>query len=287
LTTAVMERPASSTRVERPSVAKEPLIKFYHKGLVSGLKIGFHHFDDLYSVTKGQLTVITGIPTHGKSEWMDMMMVRMVLRHGWKFLVFSPENFPFEYHLEKLITKFYKAGFHDRSQKRVTEEQIKRILPFLDKHFIFINQDEDGATLEQILDIAREAKEVDGLLIDPWNEVDHQRSREFSETEYIGKSLAMVRRFARSHKKAVWIVAHPKMLLKDSRTGAVPVPTAYDISGSAHWYNKADNIITVYLAGDCVELHVQKIKFKFNGKKGVAKVRYDDLTGEYIELHEQ
>jgi hypothetical protein len=46
-----------------------------------------------------------------------------------------------------------------------------------------------------------------------------------------------------------------------------PVPTPYDISGSAHWRNKADNCLTLWRdekePDRPVQLHVQKISTSF------------------------
>src|SRR5690606_17801830 len=66
-----------------------------------------------------------------------------------------------------------------------------------------------------------------------------------------------------------------------------PVPTPYDISGSAHWYNKADNIITVHRnqaeQTQDVDIHVQKVRFKHIGHIGVATLKYDKVTARYFE----
>jgi len=63
------------------------------------------------------------------------------------------------------------------------------------------------------------------------------------------------------------------------------VPTPYDIAGSAHWRNKADNAITVYrnFDSDVVDIHIQKIRFKEIGKVGLAQLRYEFSTGRYKE----
>src|SRR5690606_41025002 len=53
-------------------------------------------------------------------------------------------------------------------------------------------------------------------------------------------------RFCWTHGVHTWVVAHPKILQKKPDAAEYPVPTPYDVSGSAHWRNKADNCITVY-----------------------------------------
>ena len=102
-----------------------------------------------------------------------------------------------------------------------------------------------------------------GIVLDPWNTLDHQRGG-MNETDYISMILTEVTKLARSADAHIWLVVHPAKLYKN-KDGTRPIPTPYDISGSAHWYNKADNIITVHRnQGDGlqdVEIHVQKVRF--------------------------
>jgi twinkle protein len=123
-------------------------------------------------------------------------------------------------------------------------------------------------------------------VVDPWNELDHQRPAGLTETEYISQSLTKIRYFARKHGVHVWVVAHPAKLEKDGK-GNYPVVRPYDISGSAHWYNKADNCISVWRnlqeTKDPVQVHVQKIRFKSIGRIGRVLFDYDITTGRYKE----
>lgn len=86
---------------------------------------------------------------------------------------------------------------------------------------------------------------VNGIILDPWNEIEQQRPAGMSETEFVSQTLGKIRRFARTNEVHVWIVAHPTKMPKDKETGVYQPPRLYDISGSAHFYNKADNGITV------------------------------------------
>ena len=87
-----------------------------------------------------------------------------------------------------------------------------------------------------------------------------------NEVDYISYALTEIRRFARKYKVHVYIVAHPKFMRK-ARDGQYPVPTPYDVSGSAHWINKADNFLTVYrnvrlIDENITDIHIQKIRFR-------------------------
>lgn len=54
--------------------------------------------------------------------------------------------------------------------------------------------------------------------------------------------LLQVKRWAQRHMVHVWLVAHPKSF--EEWDGSPP--SMYDISGSAHWYNKADMGVVVH-----------------------------------------
>jgi len=123
-----------------------------------------------------------------------------------------------------------------------------------------------------------------GLIIDPWNEFEHTRPSGQTETEGISQALTQIRRFARNHGVHVWLVAHPQKLYR-REDGSYPVPTPYDISGSAHWRNKADNCLTVWRdenePDQPVRLYVQKIRFREVGKVGMVALQFDRVTGRY------
>ena len=82
----------------------------------------------------------------------------------------------------------------------------------------------------------------------------------------------------------MWIVAHPTKMVKD-KSGKYPIPELYDIQGSSHWRNKADNGICVHrdYVNETTEIHVQKIKFRYAGKQGMISFKYNEKDGSYTE----
>lgn len=87
---------------------------------------------------------------------------------------------------------------------------------------------------------------IRGLVIDPYNELDHQRPSNVSETEYVSQMLTKIKRFAQHYDVATWFVCHPKQI--QNWTGAAP--NLYDISGSAHFVNKCDVGLVVHRVRD-------------------------------------
>jgi twinkle protein len=274
-------------RIVSPIDCDEDVTDFWERGIEKGVRIGaWERFSNHYRVAKGELTIVTGIPSHGKSEFMDALLVNMARDAGMRFAIYSPENYPYQIHLEKLMSKYVLKPFHDGPTKpRIDKSEISGILTWMSNKFFFVEPHEDDMSLDAILKLFDECcnKQIDGVLIDPWNELESMRPKEMSETDYIGECLRKCRWYARHKNIAMWIVAHPQKPKKDEQ-GNYPVPTPYDINGSANWYNKADNCLCVYRNSDnSVDVHVQKIKFKIRGKLGMVKFNYDIATGCYTE----
>lgn len=85
----------------------------------------------------------------------------------------------------------------------------------------------------------------------------------------------------------MFLVAHPTKLQKKDN-GEYPVPTPYDINGSANFRNKADNCLAVWRSysnnDGLVEIHVQKIRDKNLGRLGKIELYWDRATGILNEM---
>ena len=265
--------------------------ELYYNGLKRGALTGWPTLDEHYTVVPGQWTVVTGIPGHGKSNFLDALFVNLAKYEDWKFAIFSPENQPLERHFANIMEKYFEQPFDLGKLGRITEEQLATGKDWLKKHFsVILPHEDDSWSIDGVLSLAKVLvyrKGIKGLVIDPWNELDHSRPSNLTETEYISATLTKLRQFARNYKVHVWLVAHPAKLYKD-KDGKYPVPTPYDISGSAHYRNKADNAITVWRNvghedQSCSDIHVQKIRFKEVGKVGLVSLRYDFISGAFID----
>ncbi len=268
----------------------------YYKGYQRGDLIGIPGFDDLYSVVPGELTVVTGIPNHGKSEFLDYLLVRLVQRYGHRFAIFSPENQPLAYHFFKLAEKYIgKPGF---GKGRFSHTEKGRAKDWIGEYFRFVLPAPEDRSVDKILRKASELVARDGirgLVCDPWNEFEHQRPGGLTENEYIGWALMRVKEFAKQHGVHVWIVAHPTKMKRDLNLkknlgiDVYEVPMAYDISGSGNWNNKPEVVMAVYrwMAGAMsgqVDVHIQKCRFKGTGKKGATSFSYDVASGLYCPI---
>jgi twinkle protein len=264
--------------------------RLYDEGLKGGEHPGSDALARHYTVKPGQWSIVTGVPGHGKSALIDWIMVSLAERAGWRLAVCSPENQPLERHAAHLAELRARRPFGPGPQRRMTREELAEARDWLDGRFWFILPPDDEFTLDGVLSRAKAAvlrHGVRGVVIDPWNEIEHQRPAAMTETEYISQCLTKVRNFARRHEVHVWIVAHPTKLVKD-KDGAYPVPTLYDVSGSAHWRNKADMGLVVWRdpadPDAPTQVHVQKVRFRECGEVGMVNLYYDRATGRYGDL---
>jgi twinkle protein len=265
------------------------LVLYLHEfGDRSGLSTGWPLLDEFYTVKLGQMSIITGIPSSGKSNWLDALMVNLTIRHNWAFAVFSPENWPVERHIQSIIEKIARRPFTGQGLC-IEREELPEMIQEIDHRFFFLMPPEDEMTVDAVLEKARIAifrSGVKGIVIDPWNELEHTFGN-LTETQYISAMLGKIRRFARRNGVHVWIVAHPQKLIKDKDTGKYKPPTMYEISGGANWRNKADVGICVHrpdMTNDITEIYIQKVRFREIGKLGAVQFRYARETGNYTDF---
>lgn len=266
-------------------------IKTYYanKGLVRGLSTGWPVLDEFFLLQKGMLNIVTGIPSSGKSEWLDQLMLNTIAMHEWHWTVFSPESWPLQHHFQKLAEKWTgKPMFPGFPVPAMTVEDIDHAIAELSPALHFIQPPADNVTLDAILGLLKQSKEendTDAFILDPWNELEHSRPNGMSETEYISQALTKIRNFGRSNNVDMFIVAHPTKMKKDD-AGNYPVPDPYDINGSAGWRNKADACISVWrdynMNDGIVQVHVQKIRNKNLGKLGNVNLFWNKPNGLFF-----
>jgi len=255
-------------------------------GMIKGEPTGWDSVNGLYTPAPGQWTLVTGIPSMGKSEWLDALAVNIAENAGWVFGVCSPENQPISWHAAKLIEKRMNERL---VAGRVNQAKFHEAKAWLNEHFHFIMPEEP--TLDSVLAKAKvlvRRHGMKGLIIDPYNELDHTKRKDgVNETEYVSTFLTQLRKFARENSIHVWLVAHPAKLMKE-KNGEYPVPDGYTVSGSAHFYNKADNIVAVHRdvrnPQAPTEVHVQKIRSRWLGRRGTAFLQWQSNSGRFREF---
>ena len=266
---------------------KEELLALFEKGLQKGATLGMGELDDMLSLEVGRLMIVTGIPGDGKSEFLDEMAVHLSLNYDWRCAWFSPENFPVTLHHPKLIEKLIGKRF---LKGLITPTEFEAAVNYLSHNFFDILP-EEGYRVDTILEKAEALVRRKGIrvfILDPYNCLEHQIPTGQSETQYISEFLEKLRSFARRRQVLVVLAAHPTKMKRDPLTKQFPVPTMYDISGSAAFFNKADFGIAIERdrTKEVTRVHVQKVKFRHLGYPGVASFKYNTHNGRFVSIEE-
>lgn len=252
------------------------------KGMPEGLCLGINTLDDLCRLDRGRVATITGIPGSGKSEFVDFITTTLNRNYGMKTLFFSPENQPIEWHINKLIKQFCGQNAPDLPQ-----EQLRDAVWYISNNFYFFNY-ERVSRLDDIMAIAKQAvteKGVSVVVLDSYNKIESSKEANELETDFISKILDSLCRFAIEMNVLVILVAHPRKM-ESNRSGNYSVPNAYDINGSANFFNKSDYVIVVHREdrnNDDTLIKVDKVKFSFLGKGGSCHLRHDEESGNYYD----
>lgn len=264
------------------------LYDLWENGMPRGLEIGYSKVNQLITWVSSALAVWTGIPSSGKSEMVDDVCEQLNILHGWKVAYFSPENWPTKLHVAKIVSRISGKKY---AKSAMDLHELDTTLDYVRNNYFFINPDNEDLTVDSILSHAKaliKRKGIKILVIDPWNKLDHKMEGGESETKYISKVLDTLDMFAKKNDILIHLVAHPTKMKKDA-AGQLEVPSLYDISGSAHFYNKAFYGLSVHRSDDTVLFNILKVKFKHLGESrgGTVVMRYNVKNGRYVEATEQ
>ena len=237
-----------------------------------------------YRLRRGDFCVVSGVPSAGKSSFVNEVTCRMAEKHDWRTVFASFEQRPKPDHRRALRT------FHaQKLEVDMSEAECAAADSWIDEHFRFLVPDEDTeASLDWLMETMAAAIYRLGAqicVVDPWNELEHVRPRDMTQTEYTGYAIRALKRFAKRHRVHLIVVAHPAKLMR-SKDGKYPQPSLYDIADSAHWANKPDVGVLIWREGPQPGLPTSIViaKSRYHdeiGRPGVIKGIWNLSTGRY------
>jgi len=274
------------------------MLHTFRNGKQMGSPAHVERLKGIYSWLKGQVKLTTGIPGHGKSEWEKHVMLVKSIVDGWKWACFDPEcSGPVEFY-DGIISSFVGKDADPRSKYGMTEDEYISGMDFIKDHFFLIELAEEDLHSPEIVRKKIKALAlrhgIDGALIDPYNQLDHDYTGYPREDMYLSHDLKQWKRIAKNNNLCLTIVAHPKgqkRIIVNGKAEGYMVPDAYEIAGGAMWNNKADVICAVHrpnihedIRDPNVEIHFHKIKSqKQVGMPGMASFYYSVATNRYTE----
>ena len=276
-----MARPVPLENVKTFKDIEDDVTDFVKNGFKPGFQVGLDNFDSIFSTYTGQFITVTGIPSSGKSDFVDQMVVGYNTNYGWKAAFASPENQPTYLHAHKLMRKTWGDM---PSPEDINGEKWNQVAGHVNDNYFFI--DMERYTLESVLRKGAELvrrKGIKCLVIDPFNKV---RAQDASGdvNVYTLEYLQQIEIFAKKYDVLVIIVAHPTKMYKDSK-GQIEEPTMYNIKGGGEWYDASYHGLLVHrnYEDKTVKCKVLKVKFQNLGENGAeAHFKWEPRSGCFI-----
>ena len=233
---------------------------FVKNGFKPGFQVGLQNFDKIFSTYTGQFITVTGIPSSGKSDFVDQMVVGYNSNYNWKTAFASPENAPNYLHAHKLMRKVW--GDMPRRDD-IGGAKWNEVADHVNDNFFFI--DMEKYTLESVLRKGAELvkrKGIKCLVIDPFNKVRDRNASSIDVNIYTMEYLTKIETFAKKYDVLVFIVAHPTKMYKD-KDGKIEEPNMYNIKGGGEWYDASYHGLLVHRDYEAKNTKILKLNFKY------------------------
>lgn len=280
--TVMSAKPVPLEGVSTLKDVEDQLKDFVLNGFKPGYQIGLENFDKIFSTYTGQFITVTGIPSSGKSDFVDQMTTGYNKNYGWKTAYASPENQPVYLHVHKLMRKTWEGmpSAHD-----IDGDKWKQVSEHVNDNYYFI--DMDKYSLEAVLKKGAELvkrKGIKCLVLDPFNKIRDVGKNESGDVNvYTMEYLSKIETFAKKYDVLVIIVAHPTKMYKD-KNGNMEEPTMYSIKGGGEWYDASYHGLLVHrnYEDKTVKVKVLKVKFQNLGENGAeAHFTWNLNSGTY------
>lgn len=286
---------------------EDELLDYYENGMedcIAPKSFCFSDFNSIFKIMMGQLTVVTGIPSHGKSNWLEWYVLNLIEDYGYKASFYSPEHFPMKIHhsilAEKVMGKPFKKSCYGND--RMFEKEVNQYVEW-SKERIYITYPLKGETVtwSWLFDKFKEQLfryGIDIFVIDAFNKVKRKNPDSLGEINDILSELCL---FVQAYNVHVFLVAHPTKMKKkqpdkkQSRSiDEYEVPTLYDVKGTGDFRDQTHNGLCVYRYFDNPTMGVDgytkvinlKTKFKEQGQMtGEALFKYDASNGRFYNYN--
>ncbi len=275
-------RPVPLENVTTFKDIEDEVTDFVKNGFKPGFQVGLQNFDDIFSTYTGQFITVTGIPSSGKSDFVDQMVVGYNANYGWKTAFASPENAPTYLHAHKLMRKTW-GDMPTRSD--IGGGKWNEVAEHVNDNYFFI--DMDKYSLESVLRKGAELvkrKGIKCLVIDPFNKIRDVDCKTEDVNRYTMEYLSKIEMFCKKYDVLVFIVAHPTKMYKDGN-GKIEEPTMYNIKGGGEWYDASYHGILVHrdYEAKTVKAKVLKVKFQNLGENGAeAHFKWEPKSGSFM-----
>ena len=260
------------------------VVDFVKHGFKPGFQVGLENFDKIFSTYTAQFITVTGIPSSGKSDFVDQMVIGYNQKYGWKTAFASPENAPIYLHIHKILRKIW-GGMPNKSD--IDGDKWKEIKDHINNNFYFLNM--ERFSLENVLTKGAELvkrKGIKCLVIDPYNKIRDTNAKTEDINKYTMEYLTKIETFCKKYDVVVFIVAHPTKMYKNDK-GKIDEPNMYNIKGGGEWYDASYHGLLIHrdYEAKTTKVKVLKVKFQNLGVNGAeAYFTWEPRSGRFVPI---
>lgn len=278
-------KPPKISAVETIEDVKDQMLHFFRHGKPIGTTTHFGNVDECWKWRKSEVNSWTGYANEGKGTVMKQFFLIKALRDGWKFAFYAPEDMPSTDFFDDLITMYVGKPVEKHLSGHMTEGEYKNAMEAIKEHFFLISFDEEyddsgNIIQENVPNLQNihakfrylvKTKGIDGVVIDPYNQVEHDYHRNEKEHQYISRFMRRIKTFALKYNVSYHLVAHQTTPDNLTDNMGYVKPNMYKIKGGGTFADKSDNVLYVWkefrfhgdkLMKSTVEFGSQKIKKK-------------------------
>lgn len=247
--------------------------------------LGFPEWESKIRLAPKTMSVVTGHPGHGKTQLFTQIWFNIARAYCFPIAIAS-----FETRAKPHIRRYLRTLLTGKKENQLDEEEIHKADRWIEDRYLFMAHPDNRPTLKWFLDMAEVAVIRHGarvIQLDPWNRLEASRTRDQSETDYIGMCLREIHSFAHDMNVHMQILAHPAKM-DSGRKGLAP--SLEDISGSKNWDNMVDQGFVVHRPKTFengqrltqAELHHKKARFEELGYPCVLDLDFKINEGKYV-----
>ena len=216
-------------KVKTPKDYVDDVKSYFNDDLTSGLALQFNKTHSDFRIREGEVTLVTGYSGHGKSAWLNYVMLHLLQQQ--KSMIASFEMLP-KQTLGRMCKQTGEAVPND--------EYIDDFLNKVQKRLYMYDTEGEATTAKKVQEVVYYCAEnlgvklmvIDSLMKCGINEDDLNKQKAFAN------KLAVAARDLNVH---IFIVAHSRKTADENANAS-----KFDVAGSANLTNLVDNVISVH-----------------------------------------
>ena len=238
-----------------------------------GLDTGDTSLDEYFRYKK-EFVIINGHSNVGKTTMALYMIANSVVRHDWKWIIYSSENRTAS--VKKTLMEFAM----DKKAQDMNYHERKQSYKWVQDHFIIINNNQVYSYSDIILFMEKIMRQqpVDGIFVDPYNSLRlDMKNSGIGVHDYHYEAASEFLTFSTTHNVAVWLNMHAvtEAQRRKGDDGLPVAPFAEDTEGGGKFVNRCDCFLTIHRKVQAPDHSIKKLS-----EIHVRKVRETETGGQ-------